>query len=138
MIIAFRPARGGRKHAGDEVTGHTRRSLGRHYMGKNIISRRRALEIIERFDRAKVLVVGDMMVDQFIWGKVSRISPEAPIPVLRVEDETAMLGGAGNVLRNLAALGAACRFVGLVGEDDAGATVRAAMRSWNFGASPHM
>jgi len=53
-------------------------------MGKNIISRRRALEIIERFDHAKVLVVGDMMVDQFIWGKVSRISPEAPVPVVQV------------------------------------------------------
>lgn len=83
------------------------------------------IPVVESFGSARVLVVGDLMLDRFVTGAVERISPEAPIPVLRVEDDTAMLGGAGNVLRNLAALGAACRFVGIVGEDDAGAEVRA-------------
>lgn len=121
MIIAFRPARGGRKHTGGTVTGHTRRSLGRHYMGKNIISRRRALEIIERFDRAKVLVVGDMMVDQFIWGKVSRISPEAPVPVVQVTSENLLLGGCTNVLNNVFSMGGQVAVSGIVGSDAMGA-----------------
>jgi len=81
--------------------------------------------LVEAFGSARVLVVGDLMLDRFVTGAVERISPEAPIPVLRVEGETAMLGGAGNVLRNLVALGAAGRFIGLLGEDGAGAEVRA-------------
>lgn len=67
-----------------------------------------------------VLCVGDAMLDRFIYGSVERISPEAPIPVLRIEREAAMLGGAGNVVRNLVALGAVPTFVAVVGDDDPG------------------
>ncbi|CDK99062.1 fused heptose 7-phosphate kinase; heptose 1-phosphate adenyltransferase [Magnetospirillum gryphiswaldense MSR-1 v2] len=70
-----------------------------------------------------VLCVGDAMLDRFIYGAVERISPEAPIPVLRIEREAAMLGGAGNVVRNLVALGAVPTFVAVVGDDDAGREV---------------
>jgi D-beta-D-heptose 7-phosphate kinase/D-beta-D-heptose 1-phosphate adenosyltransferase len=72
---------------------------------------------------ARVLCIGDVMLDRFVYGEVERISPEAPVPVLRVERESAMLGGAGNVARNLAALGAAARFVSVVGRDEAGREV---------------
>ncbi|MEQ9608554.1 MAG: bifunctional heptose 7-phosphate kinase/heptose 1-phosphate adenyltransferase, partial [Kiloniellaceae bacterium] len=83
---------------------------------------------IERLAGVPVLVLGDIMLDRFVYGAVERISPEAPIPVLRIERETAMLGGAGNVLRNLAALGACPRGVAIVGEDAAGAEVEALAR----------
>ena len=68
----------------------------------------------------RVLCVGDVMLDRFIYGEVERISPEAPIPVLHVRRETAMLGGAGNVVRNLVALGVNCHFLSAVGDDHAG------------------
>ena len=67
-----------------------------------------------------VLVIGDLMLDDFVYGEVSRISPEAPAPVLAVSRSEMVAGGAGNVARNLAALGARCVFVGVVGEDEAG------------------
>ena len=70
-----------------------------------------------------VLCVGDAMLDRFVYGAVERISPEGPIPVLRIEREAAMLGGAGNVVRNLVALGASPTFVAVVGDDDAGREV---------------
>jgi D-beta-D-heptose 7-phosphate kinase/D-beta-D-heptose 1-phosphate adenosyltransferase len=73
----------------------------------------------------RVVVAGDVMLDRFLYGEVERISPEGPIPVLRVEREAAMLGGAGNVLRNLAALGAAVEFLAVVGDDAAGREVQA-------------
>jgi D-beta-D-heptose 7-phosphate kinase/D-beta-D-heptose 1-phosphate adenosyltransferase len=68
---------------------------------------------------ATVLCVGDVMLDEFIYGAVARISPEAPTPVIEVQRQETMVGGAGNVARNLAALGAGCIFVGVVGEDEA-------------------
>jgi D-beta-D-heptose 7-phosphate kinase/D-beta-D-heptose 1-phosphate adenosyltransferase len=71
-----------------------------------------------------VLVLGDVMLDRFVYGAVDRISPEAPVPVIAVEKETAMLGGAGNVARNVAALGAKAVLVGLIGRDDAGDALR--------------
>jgi D-beta-D-heptose 7-phosphate kinase/D-beta-D-heptose 1-phosphate adenosyltransferase len=74
---------------------------------------------LSRLREARVLCVGDVMLDRFVYGEVDRISPEAPVPVLRIERESAMLGGAGNVARNLAALGAAVRFVSVTGRDDA-------------------
>jgi D-beta-D-heptose 7-phosphate kinase/D-beta-D-heptose 1-phosphate adenosyltransferase len=70
--------------------------------------------------RASVLVVGDAMLDRYVYGAVRRISPEAPVPVLAVEREVAMPGGAGNVVRNLTAVGAAVAFVSVVGDDQAG------------------
>lgn len=80
---------------------------------------------IEALSRARVVVVGDAMLDRFLYGAVERISPEAPIPVLRIEREVAMLGGAGNVLRNLAALGVAAELIAVVGDDAAGREVAA-------------
>ncbi|HYG91913.1 MAG TPA: D-glycero-beta-D-manno-heptose-7-phosphate kinase [Azospirillum sp.] len=79
---------------------------------------------IEALAHARVLCVGDLMLDRFVYGAVDRVSPEAPIPVLRIERETSMLGGAGNVAANLRALGAACRFVSVVGDDHAGGELR--------------
>ena len=67
-----------------------------------------------------VLCVGDLMLDEFVYGEVSRISPEAPTPVIAVKRADLMIGGAGNVARNLVSLGARCIFVGVVGDDDAG------------------
>ncbi len=80
---------------------------------------------LEALSGARVLVVGDVMLDRFVYGEVERISPEGPIPVLRIEREAAMLGGAGNVLRNLAALGVATDLVAVVGDDAAGGEVQA-------------
>jgi hypothetical protein len=71
--------------------------------------------------RQTVLCVGDLMLDEFVYGEVSRISPEAPAPVIAVQRSETNIGGAGNVARNIAALGARCIFAGLVGEDEAGA-----------------
>src|SRR6266852_4278681 len=72
-----------------------------------------------------VLCVGDLMLDEFSYGEVSRISPEAPAPVIAVQRSETNIGGAGNVARNVASLGARCIFVGLIGEDDAGAKLKA-------------
>ena len=72
-----------------------------------------------------MLVVGDVMVDRFIVGRVTRISPEAPVPIVRFESEYVRLGGAANVAHNLAVLGAKVSLVGIVGDDPAGAALRA-------------
>ena len=74
-----------------------------------------------------VLCVGDLMLDDFVYGEVSRISPEAPAPVLAVTKSELVVGGAGNVARNIAALGARCIFVGVVGEDEASRTLMRAL-----------
>ena len=75
--------------------------------------------------RQTVLCVGDLMLDEFVYGEVSRVSPEAPAPVIAVQRSESNVGGAGNVARNIASLGARCIFVGLVGEDEAGARLKA-------------
>jgi D-beta-D-heptose 7-phosphate kinase/D-beta-D-heptose 1-phosphate adenosyltransferase len=75
--------------------------------------------------RQTVLCVGDLMLDEFVYGDVSRISPEAPAPVIAVQRSETNIGGAGNVARNIASLGAKCIFVGLVGNDVAGDTLKA-------------
>src|SRR6202163_2820201 len=72
-----------------------------------------------------VLCIGDLMLDEFVYGEVSRISPEAPAPVIAVQRSETNIGGAGNVARNIAALGARCIFAGLIGEDEAGAKLKA-------------
>ncbi|WP_298223539.1 D-glycero-beta-D-manno-heptose-7-phosphate kinase [Acidocella sp.] len=75
---------------------------------------------VKRFCRASVLVVGDVMLDRYVYGEVARVSPEAPVPILTVTREVAMPGGAGNVVRNLVALDASVAFVSMVGDDQAG------------------
>jgi len=87
---------------------------------KKIISKKRALGIINHFSSSKVLVVGDIMVDQFIWGKVSRISPEAPVPVVEVTSETLLFGGCANVLNNIFSIGGKVAVTGIIGSDDMG------------------
>ena len=77
------------------------------------------IELVSRIASARVLCVGDVMLDRFITGEVARISPEAPVPVLRIQRETAMLGGAGNVARNVAALGGKVTLMALTGDDTA-------------------
>jgi len=81
------------------------------------------LAILEKFPRAHLLVVGDLMLDRFIWGDVERISPEAPVPVLRVTSESFRLGGAANVIHNITSLGGRVTACGVVGRDSAGRTV---------------
>lgn len=75
---------------------------------------------IERFAGARVLCVGDAMLDRFVYGSVSRISPEAPIPVITRDSEKSMPGGSGNVVRNIVSLGASCCFVSIIGDDAIG------------------
>lgn len=76
--------------------------------------------IVSRFKKARILVVGDVMLDEFIWGTVSRISPEAPVPVVWAARDTFMPGGAGNVAANIASLGAEVYICGIIGEDEKG------------------
>src|SRR5258707_7344288 len=75
--------------------------------------------------RQTVLCVGDLMLDEFVYGEVSRISPEAPAQVIAVRRQESTIGGAGNVARNVASLGAHCLVVGVIGEDEAGPTLLA-------------
>src|ERR1700680_166175 len=77
--------------------------------------------------RQTVLCVGDLMLDEFVYGEVSRISPEAPAPVIAVQRSETNIGGAGNVARNISSLGARCIFAGLVGADEAGTQLKAAL-----------
>ena len=79
--------------------------------------------MLARLIGCRVLVVGDVMLDRYVYGAVDRVSPEAPIPVVRVVREQAMLGGAGNVLRNLTALGTRAGLLALVGDDEAGRAI---------------
>jgi len=79
--------------------------------------------LLEKLASVRVLCIGDVMLDRFVYGAVDRVSPEAPIPVLRIEREAQMLGGAGNVVRNIAALGGRATLVATVGDDDAGRSI---------------
>jgi D-beta-D-heptose 7-phosphate kinase/D-beta-D-heptose 1-phosphate adenosyltransferase len=88
-----------------------------------LLTRTRAATLLKRVRGRRVLVVGDVMIDQFIWGRVGRISPEAPVPVVQVSGESFHLGGAGNVAANARSLGAVPVLVGVVGDDDAGRRV---------------
>jgi D-beta-D-heptose 7-phosphate kinase/D-beta-D-heptose 1-phosphate adenosyltransferase len=83
----------------------------------------RLKENIDRFSEAKVLVIGDIILDEYVWGDVSRISPEAPVPVVEVKRNTKMLGGAANVVHNIATLGARPTLCGVVGQDLTGKVI---------------
>ncbi|MEW5901602.1 MAG: D-glycero-beta-D-manno-heptose-7-phosphate kinase [Acidobacteriota bacterium] len=88
------------------------------------IDRKKAERLIRRFKTKKVLVLGDLMLDRYIWGQVSRISPEAPVPVVEVKKDSLCLGGAGNVAQNLRSLGARPLLAGVVGADAEGRWIR--------------
>jgi D-beta-D-heptose 7-phosphate kinase/D-beta-D-heptose 1-phosphate adenosyltransferase len=92
------------------------------------IPRQRAEEIIEQASHRKVVILGDVMLDEFVWGDVTRISPEAPVPVVDVRRESVHLGGAANVLANVVALGARACVVGVIGDDSAGDRLRASLK----------
>lgn len=84
----------------------------------------RAHELIDRFPSRRITVIGDVMLDRFVIGRVSRISPEAPVPVVVFDHEEWRLGGAANVAHNLRALGAAVDLIGVVGADEAGTQLK--------------
>ncbi len=87
---------------------------------KKIIGQVDTEHLISRLSEGRVLVVGDIIMDEFIWGKVDRISPEAPVPVVTVKRETQLLGGAANVVNNIRSLGGQVSLAGLVGGDERG------------------
>jgi len=89
------------------------------------LTRQRADAIIRGLRDRRVVVLGDVMLDEFVWGEVTRISPEAPVPVVDIRRESVHLGGAANVLANLVALGAKACVIGVVGKDAAGERLRA-------------
>ena len=77
-------------------------------------------EGIDKFSSCRILVVGDVIMDEFLWGRVERISPEAPVPVVQVEEESLVLGGAGNVVNNIISLGGQALLCGVIGNDAMG------------------
>jgi D-glycero-beta-D-manno-heptose-7-phosphate kinase len=81
---------------------------------------KRLTDYVDRFSAARVLVVGDIVLDHYIWGKVSRISPEAPVPIVNVTRESLLLGGATNVVNNIHSLGGLVSVCGVIGQDAAG------------------
>ncbi|MEK7830265.1 MAG: PfkB family carbohydrate kinase, partial [Acidobacteriota bacterium] len=84
------------------------------------MNHQRAQQILSLFPNRRLIVLGDLMLDEFIWGEVRRISPEAPVPVVEVKRESWHLGGAGNVVSNLLELGAKALPIGIIGNDEAG------------------
>ncbi len=94
--------------------------------------------MLEKIKDVRLLVVGDVMLDRYWFGDVSRISPEAPVPVVKVERQEERLGGAANVARNAASLGATCSLLSVVGEDEAGATLRRLLEDGQIDANLHV
>jgi D-beta-D-heptose 7-phosphate kinase/D-beta-D-heptose 1-phosphate adenosyltransferase len=94
------------------------------------LTTRYARSLLARMRNRRVLVLGDVMLDEFIWGHVARISPEAPVPVVQVARESLHVGGAGNVARNVRALGGIPTLVGVVGRDAAAAKIRTELEAF--------
>jgi len=88
----------------------------------------KADEVISSFKGKKILVVGDLMLDEYIWGEVERISPEAPVPIVRVKNETWVLGGAANVAHNISSLGGRAVIAGVIGDDSPGRKLSALLQ----------
>lgn len=97
------------------------------------ISRKRAVQIVQRMRGRRLAVVGDWMLDRYVWGTANRISPEAAVPVVDFVKESNCLGGAGNVAANLAALGARVEAFGVIGKDEGGEAIRRQMRETGLG-----
>src|SRR5882762_3745494 len=85
--------------------------------------------LVQRFPGQRIGVVGDLMLDRYLWGTASRLSPEAAVPVVDFVEQSECLGGAGNVAANLAALGARVEAFGVIGEDEAGQSLRRCLRA---------
>src|SRR5690242_10653570 len=103
-------------------------------MRRHQLSRDRLIELLETASRRRVAVLGDAMLDVYLRGDVERISPEAPVPVVRVRERKHALGGAANVAQNAAALGAKTELVATLGADSAGEQLRAMLTA--LGADP--
>jgi D-beta-D-heptose 7-phosphate kinase/D-beta-D-heptose 1-phosphate adenosyltransferase len=97
-----------------------------------------AAEIVFRMRNRNVVVLGDVMLDEFVWGDVTRISPEAPVPVVDVKRESVHLGGAANVLANLVSLGARGSVIGVVGKDPAADRIREGLHALHLNAEAHL
>ncbi len=95
------------------------------------LAKQYASKILNSIRDRKIVVLGDIMLDEFVWGDVTRISPEAPVPVVDIRRESVHLGGAANVLSNLTALGAKACVIGVVGKDAAGERLRLSLRNAN-------
>ncbi len=93
------------------------------------MTRQRLQALLKKFSSTSVMVLGDLVLDEFIWGSVDRISPEAPVPVVWVNRESAMPGGSANVASNVRALGGRVRLLGVVGQDKEGGRLRAELQS---------
>jgi D-beta-D-heptose 7-phosphate kinase/D-beta-D-heptose 1-phosphate adenosyltransferase len=93
---------------------------------------------IERVSEQTILCIGDLMLDEFVYGEVSRVSPEAPVPVIAATRDEKVVGGAGNVARNIASLGARCIFVGVIGADETGHAVKTAFAQFRKTIEPHL
>jgi len=102
-------------------------------MNHNKLPLDRVQQLLKAASKTRVLVIGDVMLDQFIWGSVARISPEAPVPVLDFQRESLMPGGAANVARNLAALNVPAELFGSVGQDDAARQLRSLLKAQGVG-----
>jgi D-beta-D-heptose 7-phosphate kinase/D-beta-D-heptose 1-phosphate adenosyltransferase len=87
---------------------------------RRYLSLKRADALIEKFKKVRILVIGDLIMDHFIWGKVRRISPEAPVPVVEVTSESIVLGGSANVVNNIHSLGGRAAITGVIGSDNDG------------------
>src|SRR3954469_24139629 len=94
----------------------------------NQLTKERADELLRRASERFIVVYGDVMLDEFVWGDVTRISPEGPVPVVDVRRESVHLGGAANVLANLVSLGTRAGVVGVVGDDRAGERLRGELK----------
>jgi rfaE bifunctional protein kinase chain/domain len=97
------------------------------------MQREKASGILDRIRGKKVLVIGDVMLDEYLWGRVERISPEAPVPVVKVEKQSFSLGGASNVALNVLSFGAIPHLVGIIGNDDAGRNLKSLMKREGMG-----
>lgn len=93
---------------------------------------------LDFFDRISVLIVGDVMMDRYLWGDIRRISPEAPVPIVEIDRETHTAGGAANVAHNLAVLGVRCELFGLVCNDSNGAELQALLKQQNVLFDPRL
>ncbi len=95
---------------------------------ESMVKKAELLKLIDRISAARILVVGDVMLDRYWWGSASRLSPEAPVPVVALKRVSNRPGGAANVAANIAVLGAEVVLIGLIGSDEAGASLRASLR----------
>ncbi|MCF6176109.1 MAG: PfkB family carbohydrate kinase [Victivallaceae bacterium] len=96
------------------------------------MNRNEIKNILQKFQQRRIAVLGDLMLDVYVWGEASRISPEAPVPVVRIKRKSCCLGGAANVMRNVATLGGQVEAFGVIGEDSNGKKIRELFKQYNI------